>query len=98
MILPLETMTQDSPQKVSIDRGLTEMVPEISIKGHSETDLTEVAWMEKVVDNLEKDLAMMMETGGSLEMVTLAGLFLASIAHAGPSDSTSRTPFIEESL
>ena len=54
--------------------------------------------MEKVVDNSEKDLTTMMETGGSLEMVTPAGYFLASTSHAGSSDSTLHAPSIVESL
>ena len=43
------------------------------IEGSSKKDPTEVAQME-VADNSEKDLATMMETGGSLEMAIPAGL------------------------
>ena len=71
---------------------------EMSVKGCSKKDLIEVARMEEVIDNLEKDLAMMMETKGSLEMVTSARHFLASTAHVELSDSISHAPSIEESL
>ena len=54
--------------------------------------------MEKVVDNPEKDLTMMMEIGGSLEMVTTARCFLASTSHMESSDSMPHAPSIEEIL
>ena len=54
--------------------------------------------MEKTIDNLEMDLTTMIETGGSLEMVTPTGCFLASTSHARPSNSTPHAPSIEESL
>ena len=92
MILPLEAMMQDFLEKVLIDGASTEMVSKISTKGCSKKDPTEIARMKIVVDNLEKDLMTMMETGGSLKIAILVGHFLTSTAHAGPSDLTPRAP------
>ena len=97
-VVPLKVMIQDSPREVLIDGAPMEMEPEMSIEGCSKKDLVEVPRMEKMVDNPEKDLTMMMETGGSLEMMTPAGYFLASTAHTGPSDLTPRAPSTVESL
>ena len=98
LALLLETVIQDSPEKISIDGVPMKTTPKINVEGCFEEDPTEVARMEKMVDNLEKDLTMMMKMGGSLEMATPARHFLTSTAHVGPSDPTPRAPFITEIL
>ena len=97
-ILPLKAMTQNSPEEVSVDEAPTETASKMGTVGCSEKDPTKVVRMEKVVDNSKKDLTMMMETERSLEMETPAGHFLASIAHAGPSDPMPCAPSTEEIL
>ena len=98
MALPLEAVIQDSLEEVPTSGVPMETVPKMSIEGHSEKDLIEEVRMEEAVDNSKKDLTTKMETGGSLEMATPVGHFLASTAHVGPSNSMLRAPSIGEIL
>ena len=87
---------QGSPEKVSISGAPMETAPEMSIVEYFEKDPTEKVRMEEAVDNSEKDLTKMIETRGFSEMATPAGHFLASTAHAGPSDAMPRAPSIRD--
>ena len=84
--LPLEAVTQDSSEKVSIDGAPTEMAPKMSVEGCSKKDPIEKVRMEEAIDNLEKDPIAIMETERSLEMATPIRQFLTSTAYVGPSD------------
>ena len=94
----LKVMIQDSPREVSIDGKLMEMVPKMSIEGRSEKNLTEIVWMEKVIDNLGMDLTTTIETGGSLEIATPVEHFLIFTSHARPLDLMPHAPSTGEIL
>ena len=95
---PLKALAQTSPEKVSVNGAPTETAPEMSVEGCFKKDLTEIARMEKVVGNLEKDLAMTTKIERSLEMATPAWCFLASTSPVGPSNPMLRAPFAGENL
>ena len=98
MVLPLEAVMQDFSEKISIDGAPMKTAPKMSVERYSEKDPTEVARIEKMVNNSEKDLVTMMKTEGSLEMVTPAWRFLSSASHVEPSNSIPRAPSTVESL